>query len=603
MRGARAVTTLLVTAVALLTLTGSGTEPATAAEQAATIYWPNTAPGWNVPGLTEWTNTLTIDVQRPCDDCYVTSVMPDLQYDTGGGNWQKATYSVGAMLHHMVIFNHSYVDPTCAGAGIFANLGDRFFASGDERGTLAFPEGYGYRQPPANPSVTYWNLNVMIHNVGPSAKNFRLKVDFIYHPAADNLKAMRHLWLDENNCATSQYAVGSGYDDRHWDWTSGSAPGTADDMEGRIKMMGGHVHDWGVSVAATKGAGDTSPLICASRGGYAAGSPFAPATVLSPPLPTNAHPPDNIDLPGQPQYNGHIESMEGCSTNTMFQVGDTIRLHSQYVVPTPPGGVDDVMGIMGTWFYDNCWNVSNPKQDDIDVDDYGDVCDVDMDGDGLCNAGAQGEGGFSCSGTDTDDDNDGYDDIAESGAPVCLGSVNDDNNTTMGGTLADDSLVNDGCPVVGAAGESVCTGAVDEDADGAVNDGCAPSGAYAEGAFNIGTNVIARCHAGGVVNPSPSWPADTSSDGIPSSVDRVTLTDVLTFVAPNRRIGTSPGNPLFLSRFDLVPGRGVVADWINVSDILSLVNGNSGYPPMFDPDGPGPLPAARAFSGPTCTGP
>jgi hypothetical protein len=210
---------------------------------------------------------------------------------------------------------------------------------------------------------------------------------------------------------------------------------------------------------------------------------------------------------------------------------------------------------------DNCTMVFNPSQSNFDGDSLGDACDLD-------------------------DDADGYTDEAEAGTPVCAGSVNDD--------TGDDALVNDGCPAIAAA-ESVCTGSSDEDGDGRVNDGCPQSGTFSEGAFNIGTGTLNPCHVGATTPPSPSWPSDFVSGGIPISTDKITITDVTAFLAPTRRLNTSPGNANFNARWDLVPGRGLLADWINVNDLTALLAGTTGFPPMFS--------GARAFNGPTCTGP
>ena len=599
-----------IAALVLLGLGASGSAqpaPVEASETTVTLtYGTYTIPGFSQPApiYVECTNAPCTNgaPYKPCHDCYITSVTPELEADsdpTAGENWVVANYlsAPPARLHHMVLFNHAYTDPTCAGSSPFNALGDRWFASGDERGTLGFPAGYGYYIPPSDGLASnWWTMNVMIHNLSSQTQNFRLQMTFKYHPASDNLKPVRHLWLDQNNCDTSQYPVSAGYEDDHWVWTVGSAAGTADDIEGKIFEIGGHVHDEGTSVAATLmplGSG-TETLICASQGGYAAGSTFAPDPISTPNSPGPAHPANSlVASPSDPGYQGHIESMSGCITSTIIKVGDMIHLHTQY---NADATIPDVMGIMGAWVYDNCPNLTNPTQEDLlddgypgngVGDDFGDACDADADGDGMCNTtGVQGPGGTTCTGTDADDDGDGYGEDAESGTPVCAGSVNDDN--------FDDALTNDGCPAVGPA-ESTCTGAVDEDGDTFVNDGCPQSMTYSEGAFNIGTSGSARCGAGSAVNPSPSWPSDFVSGGIPNSTDKITITDLTSFIAPFRRLDTSPGAANFSARWDLVPGRGLFSQWIGINDLTALIAGPTGLPTMFGGN--------RAFNLPTaCTG-
>jgi hypothetical protein len=256
-------------------------------------------------------------------------------------------------------------------------------------------------------------------------------------------------------------------------------------------------------------------------------------------------------------------------------------------------------------FIDNCDMVPNPTQANADMDAFGDACDTEgpspntngVGGADDCSDGVDNEADGATDGADTgcsgDTDGDGYTDEVESGSPVCLDAVNDDN--------LDDAAMNDACPAVGApeAGAD-CADTVDDDGDTRINDGCPISGAIGEGAYNVGTSPTAPCSVGAVPNPSPSWPSDFVSGGIPNSTDRITITDLTNLLAPTRYLGTRPDavpppGSAFSPRWDLIPGRGLFGSWIAVNDLTALLAGSSGFPPMFG--------GVRAFNGPTCTGP
>ncbi len=180
---------------------------------------------------------------------------------------------------------------------------------------------------------------------------------------------------------------------------------------------------------------------------------------------------------------------------------------------------------------------------------------------------------------DADDDNDGYTDAAESGAPLCANAVNDD---PFDDVILPDTSVNDGCPAVGPAETgNDCIGAADDDADGVVNDGCAEFGVYSEGQFKIGTSSQDPCGLDG-------WPSDLVTGGI--STNKTDIVDLGSYVAPIRRLNKDPGDAGFSSRWDVVPGA-TFGQFINLADLAAFVSGPSGFPPM--------LGAARAFNA-TC---
>jgi hypothetical protein len=69
----------------------------------------------------------------------------------------------------------------------------------------------------------------------------------------------------------------------------------------------------------------------------------------------------------------------------------------------------------------------------------------------------------------------------------------------------------------------------------------------------------------------------------------VNLLDITSFLAPERRINTNPGDPGFSVRWDLTPGAGLFGKVINIQDITSLT---SVRPPM--------LGFVMANNGPVC---
>ena len=150
---------------------------------------------------------------------------------------------------------------------------------------------------------------------------------------------------------------------------------------------------------------------------------------------------------------------------------------------------------------------------------------------------------------DGDDDNDGYTDDAESGAPLCTSAGDDDG----------DGTANDGCP----------GGPVQE-------------GPFSEAQFKIGTGSQDPCGIDG-------WPSNLFDGG--ASANKLTIQDVTSFVAPDRHFDTNPGDPFYNPRWDIRPGAGALPKFINIQDVLELVAGPTGNPPMFG--------GGRAF-GQTC---
>lgn len=85
----------------------------------------------------------------------------------------------------------------------------------------------------------------------------------------------------------------------------------------------------------------------------------------------------------------------------------------------------------------------------------------------------------------------------------------------------------------------------------------------------VGTDAAAPCGGSG-------WPADLWNTGF--SLNRLDVQDLTAFLAPVRRLGTSPGDGAFLIRYDLVPGKGILSTFINVQDLTKAI---VLAPPMF----------------------
>jgi hypothetical protein len=308
-------------------------------------------------------------------------------------------------------------------------------------------------------------------------------------------------------------------------------------------------------------------------------------------------------------------------------IGDNCPLVSN---PTQTNSDTDTLGDL----CDNCPTTTNSSQADYNPPPYGsppvnpgsdgigDACDFDHDGDGLprpsdvdddndrvidldeglcdgispsmmvpsLNRPERLDGLFAgvdddadgavdeqvvCEGYDMDGD--GYKDEAENGVdidgvgspdhPLCKANKNEDS--------FEDSLVNDGCAAVNAA-EANCSNTVDDDTDTYINDGCPKVGTYAEDQHEIGTGNQDPCGSNG-------WPSDIISapGSIPDTLNRITIVDLTSFVAPTRRLDTRPGHANFNQRWDLRPGPMTTGNWIMVDDLTATIAGTTGFPTML----------------------
>jgi hypothetical protein len=327
-------------------------------------YGPFTVPAASMdePGMLR--NQVARNLPTPCSKCYITDIVPSLVYANG----TNASFETGTMLHHFVLFNQSAQDVTCT-KGLIAVGGQRFFASGNERSEVHFPDGYGYWNQGHD-----WTLDADLMNMMPEPQEVYVQVVVRYRWPHSHLKKVTPIWLDVNNCDSSEYSIPTGYSDTTWDWTS--------TLTGYIIGIGGHQHDLSAMEMECMEA-----EMCPEHGGGIAISAELvggqQSEYYGPQPPTGGVPEgltggticrseDRYFTPFGMEngYMGHLDTMTGCGLydksvagNDAYppggeykgqgfpiKAGDTIRLHSQYWDPGEPH--DDVMGIMMAYLYE-----------------------------------------------------------------------------------------------------------------------------------------------------------------------------------------------------------------------------------------------------------
>lgn len=302
--------------------------PPNPGQQTTTVsYGPYTVPASTVAmdampkdeidmtGMGMLENHIAFNVAKPCTNCYLTSMTPNLVYPDG----RTANVDSGAWLHHTVLFDRGpgKVDATCpptsSGLGHFlGRLGDRFFASGNERTEFAVPSSYGYYVGPTD----RFNQIVDLMNENMTPLTVTIQIKYTWVPASPQMHPVRPIWLDENECGNSEITVPAGHSSTPWSWTS--------NVSGKVLAIGGHIHDYGINIYAQDDT--THKQICNSVALYGTT-------------------PEYIDMMGMK----HISQMTGCLAPNVhrpiatIRAGDTISIHAQYNPPEKDAGV---MGIM-----------------------------------------------------------------------------------------------------------------------------------------------------------------------------------------------------------------------------------------------------------------
>lgn len=154
------------------------------------------------------------NLAKPCEDCPLVGMVPELREADGS----RANFDTGAMLHHVVFFNHSADDATCS------RWSERFFASGNERTPTVLPRGYGYDVSAGDD----WSLITHLMNMSDQPKDLSIEVAFYYVKDAAALTGVKPFWLDINNCGNSEYETPAGVHTEARDFTVSPA------MAGRL---------------------------------------------------------------------------------------------------------------------------------------------------------------------------------------------------------------------------------------------------------------------------------------------------------------------------------------------------------------------------------
>jgi hypothetical protein len=254
-------------------------------------------------------NDFDANVSKPCGNCWITGMVPDLEYSDG----TNANVDSGVMLHHFVLFNQDRTDATCGGTAL-GQAGERFFASGNERTPMRLPPGYGYHVAAAD----RFNFLADLMNMDEVQKTVYITVTYTY--ATTPKTAARPVWLDINNCGNSLFSIPAGWSTTHWDWKV--------TVPGDVVAMAGHIHTEGHGVRIVARVVQTHETICTSTATYGGTPEYY----------------DMMDMP-------YISSMSRCRADPLVTLtkGQTVRINAVY---HSPEARDDVMGIMIAYIHE-----------------------------------------------------------------------------------------------------------------------------------------------------------------------------------------------------------------------------------------------------------
>ncbi len=312
-------------------------------------------------------NSVRFDIPAPCTNCWITDMVPSLVYngDANHPDGTVANLDTDVNMHHFVLINPGRPDLVCPG-GLQGQLGERFFAAGNERSQMHLPTPFGYQ----NSNAT-WRMVSHVVNKGNVQKSMQIEIVFQYRTTGGT--DAKPMWLDIDGCGDSEYTTPVGYNDATADWVS--------TVGGRMIGMSGHLHDVDITNAAP------CTTHCPALGhGIAVSAEVVggnPSDYYGP-VPPNNTPPASLtgatmcrsegvygSAWAGTRYRGHLDTMTQCgisssllpthqaeawppdaefpSTGYPFSAGQTIRLHSEYQNNNTSPQVD-VMGIIMAWY-------------------------------------------------------------------------------------------------------------------------------------------------------------------------------------------------------------------------------------------------------------
>jgi hypothetical protein len=264
-------------------------------------------------------NGLRFNVERPCEDCYITGMQAGLTRADG----TNANIDTGLWLHHMVLSDQAHPDLTCAwqGPGL---LGQRFFSSGNERSPVRLQGQYGYPQGRGHT----WNLVYELMNLTAQPEQVFITVTFDHVPSTTpGYRPMTPMWLDINQCGTSEAPARTGR--YHYSYLLTSQ------WTGRLLGIGGHLHDGGTNLTIAR----NNQIVCDSVARYGGTPAFVEGA-------------GSLHMPGM----AHISAMSQCHGTraapvTSIRPGDVLALQANYDADAHTQmGTHAIMGIAIGYF-------------------------------------------------------------------------------------------------------------------------------------------------------------------------------------------------------------------------------------------------------------